>query len=38
MAIDGDVSGAKVEVRWPSGRQTEIWPLEVRRSYRLIEP
>jgi hypothetical protein len=37
LAVDADISSLTLQIRWPSGRRTEIAPQHARRTYRLIE-
>ncbi|MBI3866485.1 MAG: CRTAC1 family protein, partial [Planctomycetia bacterium] len=38
LALDGESAGAALEVRWPSGRRSEIAPLTTGTTYRIVEP
>ncbi len=37
LAVAGENSGLTLQIRWPSGRRTDIVPSELRRTYRLVE-
>lgn len=37
LAVPGGPERAKLEIRWPSGKQEVVQPLEIGRFYRLIE-
>jgi hypothetical protein len=38
MALPGDGDQSTLEIRWPSGEQTQIAPLVPRKTYRVVEP